>query len=98
MPDVSLEAGSPRARTAGRNAARPSGGAKQPAAKTARLQLHLGEQTIRRLGVHCALAGRNQSKEADRILLRYLSKEGRGRECFGETLVETPGEDLDPAE
>ena len=98
MPDVSLEAGSPRARTAGREAAKPSSGAKQPAGKSTRLQLHLGEQTVKRLGVHCALAGRNQSKEADRILLRYLSREGRGRELFGETLVETPGEVLDPAE
>jgi hypothetical protein len=44
--------------------------------------LHLGEQTAKRLAVHAALEGRNQSREADRILAMYLRSKGKGREMF----------------
>ena len=48
--------------------------------------LHLGEQTAKRLAVHSALVGRNQSREADRILSRFLAREGRGPELFGDII------------
>jgi hypothetical protein len=67
-----------------RRGAKPPGGVRRGAEKSQRLQLHLGEKTVQRLGVHCSLVGKNLSKEAERILLRYLTKEGRGRELFGE--------------
>jgi len=84
MADLSSEAGRIPARAAGRKAARPQESARQPAEKTTRIQLHLGEQTVKRLRVHCALAARNESKEANRMLLRFLTGEGWGRELFAE--------------
>ena len=77
-------AGKQPAGEARRRSAKSPGGAKRGGEKSQRLQLHLGENTVKRLGVHCSLVGRNQSKEAERILLRYLTREGRGRELFGE--------------
>lgn len=82
MSDVSQETASKAAVEPRRRSAKAPGGAKRPAEKTARLQLHLGESTVKRLGVHCSLVGRNQSREAERILLRFLAREGRGRELF----------------
>jgi len=72
-------AGEPR-----RRGAKAPGGANRRSGKTARVQLHLDELTAKRLGVHCALEGRNQSAEAGRILLQYLSQYGKGRELFGD--------------
>lgn len=82
MSEVSQEAGRSPAGEAKRRSAKPPGGARRKAEKTQRLQLHLGENTVKRLGVHCSLVGRNQSREAERILLRYLSRDGKGRELF----------------
>lgn len=84
MSEVSVEAGGKPAGEARRRNTKPPVSAKRKAEKSQRLQLHLGEKTVQRLGVHCSLVGRNQSREAERILLRYLSREGRGRELFGE--------------
>jgi hypothetical protein len=95
MSEASLVAGGSRTVTAKRQSAKPSGSAKRSDTKTARLQLHLGEQTVKRLGVHCALVGRNLSAEADRILLRFLTREGRGRDVFGEPATADP---IDPTE
>jgi hypothetical protein len=44
--------------------------------------LHLGEQTVKRLGVHCSLVGRDRSKVADEILSGWLARFGKGREIF----------------
>lgn len=59
-----------------------SGGAKRPATKTARCQLHLGAETVKRLGVHASMVGRNSSRVADEILSRWLARYGQGRELF----------------
>src|SRR5687767_6379499 len=75
-----------------RRGATVSGGAKRRGAKTTRLQLHLGETTARRLAVHAALVGRNQSRVADEILASYLDRYGRGRELFAES-GESPGQE-----
>jgi hypothetical protein len=72
----------PAGGTARRQNTKPSGSAKRPRAKTARVQLHLGETTVKRLAVHAALVGRNQSRVADEILTSYLDRYGRGRELF----------------
>lgn len=82
MSDVSQEAASKAAIEPKRRSAKAPGGAKRAADKTVRLQLHLGESTVKRLGVHCSLVGRNQSREAERILIRFLAREGKGRELF----------------
>jgi hypothetical protein len=58
------------------------GGAKRADTKTVRSQLHLGEQTQKRLAVHAALVGRNASRVADEILSGWLARYGRGRELF----------------
>lgn len=76
------EAGKARGVAARRQGAKPPSGAKRPGAKTLRLQLHLGEKTVERLGVHCSLVHRNQSAVADEILRTWLSRYGRGRELF----------------
>ena len=69
-------------KTAKRQAAKPGGGGKKKADETARLQVHLGKETVRRLGVHCSMKDSNWSQEVERILMRFLVKEGRGRELF----------------
>jgi hypothetical protein len=63
------------------------GGAKQPGAKVARQTLHLGEQTVKRLGVHCSLVGRDRSKVADEILVGWLARFGKGREIFTDAVA-----------
>jgi len=73
-----------------RRGAKAPGSASRQRGKTTRLQLHLSELTAKRLGVHCALEGRNLSAEADRILLQYLAQHGKGRELFDQ-----PGFDPD---
>jgi hypothetical protein len=67
---------------AGHRGAKPPSGAKQPATKTVRVQLHLGETTSKRLSVHAALVGRNASRVADEVLAGWLARYGRGREIF----------------
>ena len=70
-------------------------GAKRGPGKQVRLQLHLGEQTVKRLAVHAALSSRNQSKEAERILRAWLIKSGKGREMFPS---DPSADDSDPSD
>jgi hypothetical protein len=88
MADVSIEAGSPRAVTAKRRNTKPSVSAKEPGAKTLRVQLHIGERTVERLRVHTALSHRNDSRVVEEILCGWLARYGKGRELF-------PPEDLE---
>jgi hypothetical protein len=62
--------------------AKPPGSAKRSDTKAVRTQLHLGESTVKRLGVHCSLERRNASRVADDILIRWLAEKGSGRELF----------------
>jgi len=71
--------------------AKPTKEAKPPPGKVSRLQLHLPELVVKRLGVHCALAGTSWSAEVSRILLQYLAVHGRGRELFGAMAAEELG-------
>ena len=82
MRDVSKVAGKPAAVVSQHRGAKTPGGAKRPETKTVRSQLHLGEKTVQRLGVHCSLVGRNASRVADEILTGWLSRYGKGREIF----------------
>jgi hypothetical protein len=85
MADTDQGAGErPAGSTARRQNTKPSVSAKRPRAKTARVQLHLGETTLKRLAVHAALVGRNQSRVADEVLSSYLDRYGRGRELFAD--------------
>ncbi len=84
MSEVSLEAGKPAGGTARHRGARTPSSAKKPADKSARIQLHLGEQTAKRLNVHAALVGRNSSRVADEILSGWLGRFGKGREIFSD--------------
>jgi hypothetical protein len=72
-----------------------TGGTKRSDAKGVRQTLHLGENTVKRLGVHCSLVGRDRSKVADEILSGWLARFGKGREIFTDTVsgeVEADGE------
>lgn len=80
------EASSAGGGPAKRQRAKPTKEAKRPGGKVSRLQVHLPEQVVKRLGVHCALKGTSWSAEASRILLQYLAREGRGRELFADTV------------
>lgn len=82
MSNDGSEATSKAAGETKRKSTKSPSGARRAADKSVRLQMHLGESTVKRLGVHCSLVGRNQSREAERILLRFLSREGKGRELF----------------
>jgi hypothetical protein len=82
MSEVSLETGHRPVSAPKHRSAKVPGGTKQPVAKTARQTLHLGESTIKRLGVHCSLVGRDRSRVADEILSGWLSRFGKGREIF----------------
>lgn len=68
--------------TPARRSAKTLGSTKKPSARTTRATLHLSEQTVQRLGVHCSLVGRDRSKVADEILSTWLARFGRGREIF----------------
>jgi hypothetical protein len=59
------------------------GSGKRPETKAVRQQLHLGEQVVKRLGVHCSLVGRDRSAVANEILGSWLARYGKGREIFG---------------
>jgi hypothetical protein len=82
MQVETVEAGRRPAVAARRKGGKPQGGAKKPDTRTVRSQLHLGEQTVKRLGVHCSLEGRNASRVADEILSRWLARYGQGKEIF----------------
>jgi hypothetical protein len=79
------EAGSKPAGEAKRRAAKPLGSAGRKSAKTTRLQLHVGEETARRFAVHCAFVGRSVSAEVDRVLSRFIAREGKGQGAFGDS-------------
>jgi hypothetical protein len=68
------------------------GSAKAPVTKVARQTLHLSESTVKRLGVHCSLVGRDRSAVADEILAGWLARFGQGRRIF-----DSPEERRDPA-
>jgi hypothetical protein len=76
------EARGDRAGTARRKGARPAGGDRRPEAKKLRVQYHLGEKLIERLGVHASLVHRSQSSVVEEILTSWLGRYGRGRELF----------------
>jgi hypothetical protein len=82
MSEVSLEAGRPAAVVSKSRGSKTPGSARRPETKTVRAQLHLGEQTAKRLNVHAALVGRNASRVADEILSAWLGRFGKGREIF----------------
>ena len=44
--------------------------------------MHLGENTVKRLGVHCSLVGRDRSAVAEEILGTWLARYGKGRAIF----------------
>lgn len=75
-------AGRARGGTARRQGTKPSGGGSQSGAKKARVQFHLGEKLIERIGVHASLVHRNQSAVVEEILTSWLTRYGRGRELF----------------
>jgi hypothetical protein len=79
---IGPEAERPGKGAAGRDRARPPGGAKRPRDKTARRQFHLSEQTAQRLGVHCSLVDRNESAIVEEILATWLARFGKGRELW----------------
>ena len=68
--------------TARSKGAKPPGGGKRADTKTVRVQFHLEERTVERLGVHCSLVGRDRSKVAEEILSGWLARFGKGREIF----------------
>lgn len=68
--------------TTKRQSTKSPGSAKAPATKVARQTLHLSESTVKRLGVHCSLVGRDRSAVADEILAGWLKRFGQGRVVF----------------
>jgi hypothetical protein len=68
--------------TTKRQSTKSLGSAKPPATKVARQTLHLSESTVKRLGVHCSLVGRDRSAVADEILSTWLARFGKGRAIF----------------
>ncbi len=69
-----------------RKPSKAQGSAKKPEAPTARIQWHLDEVVAKAFTVHCGWSGRNPSREANRILRRYLITSGAGRELYGDKL------------
>jgi hypothetical protein len=88
MSEAGQVASSAGGGTVRRRGAKPSSGAKKPDTKTVRIQLHLGEQTVKRLNVHAALVGRNSSRVADKVLLDWLKKSGKGCDIFKDNATE----------
>ena len=87
MSEVSQEAGHRPAGTPRHRGAKAPGSARRSDTQTVRTQLHLGEQTAKRLAVHAALVGRNASRVADEVLAGWLSRFGKGREIFTDNLA-----------
>jgi hypothetical protein len=77
-----------------RRGATAQGGDRAVRVKTTRVPLHLGAEVAKRLGVHCALAGRDRSAEATRILGAWLRTSGKGQKAF-QPDDQVPG-DTDP--
>jgi hypothetical protein len=80
MGKVSGEAGRPANGATRRPGAKAQGGGRGP---TARQQFHLGAETVKRLGVHAALVGKDRSRVVEQVLSSWLRREGKGRELFG---------------
>lgn len=74
--------GKARGATPKHRGAKVSGSAKRQGTRTVRCQMHLSETVSKRLAVHAALVGRNQSRVADEVLLSWLARFGKGRELF----------------
>jgi hypothetical protein len=68
--------------TSKHKSAKTLGSTRAPAAKVARQTLHLDEMTVKRLGVHCSLVGRDRSAMANEILAGWLARYGHGRQIF----------------
>ncbi|WP_422923758.1 ribbon-helix-helix protein, CopG family [Singulisphaera sp. PoT] len=66
-------------------ASKPS---KRPRGKSVRLQVTLPEETVKRLGVHSALAGVDQTAIVEEILSKWLKRYGLGRVAFGDPIGE----------
>jgi hypothetical protein len=77
MRETSKAAGAPKQR-----GAKVPGSGKRPGTSTVRQQLHLGAETVQRLGVHCSMVGKDRSKVADEILSGWLARFGKGRGAF----------------
>jgi hypothetical protein len=82
MGQVSGDTSRRLAGTSRRQGAKTLGSAKPPVVKTTRQTLHLDERTVKRLGVHCSLVGRDRSAVANEILAAWLSRFGQGRRIF----------------
>lgn len=65
--------------------AKPAGGGKRPGPQTVRVQLHLGGDVFRRLGVHAALVQRDKSALASEILDAWLRRYGQGRALWSDS-------------
>jgi hypothetical protein len=92
-----LEAGRSRGGSSRRQGAKVTGSGKRPEAKKLRVQYHLGEKLIERLGVHASLVHRNQSAVVEEILTGWLTRYGRGRELFPADPEDSEGSATDPA-
>ncbi len=82
MQDNDQAAGRSRSVVSKHRGAKTQGSAKRPSTKTVRVQLHLDETVAKRLAVHSALSGRNQSRVATEVLSSWLARFGQGREVF----------------
>jgi hypothetical protein len=91
-----LEAGQPRGGTPRRQGAKVSGSGKRPGDKKLRVQYHLGERLIERLGVHASLVHKSQSSVVEEILSGWLGCYGRGRELFPPEAISEGPESPDP--
>lgn len=91
------EAGRPRGGTPRRQGAKVPGSDKRSGAKPLRVQYHLGERLVERLGVHCSLVHRSQSAVVGEILTGWLTRYGKGRELFPPEGDDPPTEDVSAA-
>ncbi|WP_422930090.1 hypothetical protein [Singulisphaera sp. PoT] len=69
-------------------ASKPS---KRPKGKSVRQQFTLSEETVKRLGVHAALSGVDQTAIVEEILSKWLKRYGLGRVAFGDPIGEGEG-------
>src|SRR3954452_21695026 len=85
------EAGRSRRESPKRQGAKVTGSGRRPATKKLRVQFHLGETLIERLGVHASLAHADKSRVVEEVLGAWLGRFGKGRELFGQADLETSG-------
>jgi len=92
------EAERPRGVVSKRQSAKTPSSGKRPGTKKARVQFHLGERLVERLGVHSSLSHRNSSAIVEEILSGWLARFGKGRELFPtETDALVQGDESSPA-